>query len=255
MTVTIEAPATPAQLCESLGLNGKTAVITGAAGAIAQAAIGLLLAGGANVVASDLRRGDDAERDPRIAWHDADVCAPDDTEALMRFAAERFGAIDYLICAAGVYPECAVADMSPDAWRRVLGINLDGVFHCCRAALPFLRDGGAIVNLTSIAAHRGSFHHAHYAASKGGVLAFSRSLALELAPRVRVNCLSPGPVDTPMIRGLMERAGDRVIASTPMGRIATAHEVAHGILFLCSDWSAFITAETLHLNGGHYIYG
>jgi 3-oxoacyl-[acyl-carrier protein] reductase len=104
-----------------------------------------------------------------------------------------------------------------------------------------------------MAGHRGSYQHAHYAAAKGAVLSFSRSLALELAPRIRVNAVSPGLIDTPMVKPLLAARGDELLAATPLKRLGQPEEVARAIAFLCSDWASFITGETLHINGGLYI--
>jgi 3-oxoacyl-[acyl-carrier protein] reductase len=112
-----------------------------------------------------------------------------------------------------------------------------------------------VVNIASMAGHRGSYQHAHYAAAKGAVLSFTRSLALELAPRVRVNAVSPGLIDTPMVRPLMAARGPQLIEQTPLKRLGTSEEVARVIAFLCSDWASFITGETVHVNGGLYIVG
>lgn len=104
-----------------------------------------------------------------------------------------------------------------------------------------------------MAGHRGSYMHAHYSTAKGGVLTFSRSLALELAPRIRVNAVSPGLIDTPLIQPLLKVRGPMLIEQTPLKRLGKPEEVASTIAFLCSDWASFITGETIHINGGLYI--
>jgi 3-oxoacyl-[acyl-carrier protein] reductase len=140
--------------------------------------------------------------------------------------------------------------------RCVHAVNLDSAFFALQALAPLLRDGGAMVALTSIAAHRGSFRHSHYASSKSGLVALVKSAAQELAPRgIRANCVSPGPVDTPMVRPLMQAQGENILRNTPLARIASPLDVAHAVLFLCSDWSTFITGQVLHVNGGQYIPG
>src|SRR5690606_40591374 len=126
-------------------------------------------------------------------------------------------------------------------------------FYTCRVIAPLLREGGAIVTIASVAGHRGSYQHAHYAAAKGAVLAFSRSLALELAPRIRVNAVSPGLIDTPMVQPLLDVRGEELIAAMPLKRLGRPEEVARAIAFLCSDGASFIHGETLHINGGLYI--
>jgi 3-oxoacyl-[acyl-carrier protein] reductase len=145
--------------------------------------------------------------------------------------------------------------MTDAAWRACLAVNLDGTMALCRAAVPHMGEGGAIVTLASIAGHRGSAGHAHYAAAKGGVLAFTRSLAAELSPRgIRANAVSPGLIDTPMIAAMMAERGPSLVAQTPLRRLGTAAEVAGAVLFLASDLASFVTGETLHVNGGLYIH-
>jgi len=157
------------------------------------------------------------------------------------------------VTAAGLYRDALVADMSDEAWLQSISINLDSVFYICRAAIPHLAQDSAIVNIASLAGHRGSKAHAHYAAAKGAVLSFSRSLAVELAPKTRVNAVSPGLIDGPMVQNLLNLTGSTFIDQTPMKRLGTADEVASTIAFLCSSDASFITAASLHVNGGLYI--
>jgi 3-oxoacyl-[acyl-carrier protein] reductase len=146
-----------------------------------------------------------------------------------------------------------VHSMTDAQWRQTIAVNLDSVFFTCRAAIPVMADGGAIVNIASMAGHRGSYMHTHYAAAKGAVLTFSRSLARELAPRIRVNAVSPGLIDTPLIQPLLKVSGPALIEQTLLKRLGKPEEVARVIAFLCSDWSSFLTAETIHINGGLHI--
>ena len=195
------------------------------------------------------------QRHPNLRYASADVRSSTAVDDVVAACVKTFGALDCLINSAGIFPEQSVQGMTDAQWKLVHEINLDGTFYACRAAAPLMRDGGSIVNLTSIAAHRGSVNHAHYASTKAAVLGFSRSLAQELAPRIRVNCVSPGPVDTAMVSQLWDAAANKILAATPMRRICRPEEVARTIAFLASDWASFITAETIHVNGGHYIYG
>lgn len=240
--------------------KGKVLVVTGASGAIPRAVATTFLELGASLVLSDI----EDERlaafvktlDPdggRILSLRQDASNSADAATLAAACRERFGGADYLVTGAGLYRDQLAATMSDEQWRETMGINLDGVFYTCRAVAPLLRDGGAIVNIASMAGHRGSFQHAHYAAAKGAVLTFSRSLALELAPRIRVNAVSPGLIDTPMVRPLLAARGEELIAATPLKRLGRPQEVARAIAFLCSDWASFINGETLHINGGLYI--
>jgi len=220
----------------------------------------MLHAAGANVVITDLN-GDavrsladrlDASGATVMALRQ-DAAVPDDADAVVAAAVETFGGLDIVVPGAGLYLDQALSTMSDAQWRKVLGINLDGVFFTIRAAIPHLRDGGAIVTIASMAGHKGSFNHGHYAASKGGVLTLTRTLALELATRIRVNAVSPGLIETPMIDGLMAANGEALIQQTPMKRLGSPKEVADAVVYLCSDGASFITGETLHVNGGIYI--
>jgi 3-oxoacyl-[acyl-carrier protein] reductase len=245
-----------------ISFTDKTFLITGAAGGIARATAHLLAPYGANLALSDLDPAAlDALRDEllaatpqaRISTHVTDVS---DAQACRRTAeavAQAYGAIDHLVHAAGIYPEKLVSDMRDDEWRKLMSINLDGTFYMCRAVIPYLAEGSSIVTLASLAGQRGSLAHAHYAASKGAVISFSRSLALELAPKTRVNAVSPGIIATAMTKDLLEKNGPALLQGTPLKRLGTAQEVAGGIVFLCSPLAGFITAETLQINGGLYI--
>ena len=244
-----------------ISFAGKVAVITGAAGDIGGATARRFFDAGANMVLADVR-GDAVEEfarslDPsgdRIAAiaHDARVSA--DSDAMAALAAQRFGGADILVTAAGLFPQDDVTATSDEQWRDVLGINLDGVLYASRAMIPVLADGGSMVHIASVAGHRGSRQHAHYATAKAGVLGLTRSLAQELAPRnIRVNAVSPGIIDTPMVNDLMRGKGDTILAGTPLARMGTPDEVAGVIAFLASDLASFVTGETVHVNGGYYI--
>lgn len=240
--------------------EGKVLVLTGANGAIPRAVATTFFGLGASLVLSDVdseglaafARTLDSVSD-RIVTLQQDAREPADAARLADACRERFGGADYLVTGAGLYRDQLIGTMSDEQWRETIGINLDGVFYTCRAIAPLLRDGGAIVNIASMAGHRGSYQHTHYAAAKGAVLTFSRSLALELAPRIRVNAASPGIIDTPLVKPLLAARGDELITATPLKRLGRPEEVARAIAFLCSDWASFINGETLHINGGLYI--
>lgn len=239
-----------------IDFSGRVLFLTGAGGAIGAAiARAYLDLGGACILTDRAPEalaalGLEGERALCLVHDVTDPAATDD--AFARGAA-RFGRLDHLVAGAGLYRDGPVAAMSDADWRGSLAINLDGVFHCCRAAIPHLSAGGAIVAIASMAGQRGSRDHAHYAAAKGGVLAFARSLAMELAPAIRVNAVSPGLIDGPMVAPLMAARGPALLAQTPLGRLGTPDEVARATLFLLSDWASFITGESLQVNGGLYM--
>jgi 3-oxoacyl-[acyl-carrier protein] reductase len=240
--------------------SGKTLFLTGAAGTIGQAIAQRFFESGAQCILTDLNR-DAVEAfartlDPslkRVMALKQDATVSADAKQAAEEGARAFGGIDYVVTSAGLYRDAMVADMTDEEWAQTIKINLDGVFYTCRAAIPFIRKGGAIVNIASIAGHRGSHAHAHYAAAKGGVVLLSRSLAVELAPDIRVNSVAPGLVDGPMVQNLLQLTGDKFIQATPLKRLGTAEEIAGTIAFLCSDDASFITAASLHVNGGLYI--
>lgn len=238
--------------------EGKTFLITGATGAIACATARMAALEGANLVLTDIS-GDRLEAialevgPERTAWLAGDVRDADLSSAAVALAQDRFGGVDVLVPAAGIYRDRDFSQMDEQAWRETMAINLDAVYRLIHAALPALSVESAIVNITSIAAHRGSAGHAHYAATKGALLSLTRSLAQELAPRTRVNAVSPGIIETAMTADLLAERGGELARSTPMKRFGKAEEVADAILFLASAQSSFITGETIQVNGGLYM--
>ncbi|MBA4789367.1 MAG: SDR family oxidoreductase [Rhizobiales bacterium] len=240
--------------------SGRTLFLTGANGGISRAIARCFFDLGANCVLTDIDlagvTGFARELDPSGARTLAlrqDAASAAEADAALAAAHDRFGALHALVTSAGLYRERLVAEMDDAHWRSGIGVNLDGVFYTCRAAIPRMAEGSAIVNVASMAGHRGSYSHADYAAAKSGVLGFSRSLAIELAPKVRVNAVSPGLIDTPMVQPLMRAKGEVLLDMTPMKRLGTGEEVGRVVAFLCSDWAGFVTGETIHVNGGLYI--
>lgn len=243
--------------------ENKTLLLTGANGGIGRAVAQLFYAHGANLVLADLDHagletfahelGGDVAR--RVAVLRMDAANPDDAQAAVDTAQARFGGVDYLVPSAGLYLAQPVQEMTDAQWRQTIAINLDGVFYLTRRTIPHLRDGSAIVNLTSMAGHRGAFYNAHYSASKGGLMSFTRSLARELGPKTRVNAVSPGVIATPMTNDLIARRGQESVEQTPLKRLGQPGEIASVIGFLCSSAASFITGEVIHVNGGLYIAG
>ena len=248
-----------------MSIEGKVVLVTGAqqgigrATALAFAAAGADVAinwlddeGAANAVADGVRA---AGR--RALLHQADVARLDAVRAMVAAVAAGLGPVDILVNNAGVFPRVPFLDLEERDWDFVLDVNLKGACFCAQAAArAMLAQGrrGAIINLTSGAAFRGSPRGVHYCASKGGVLSMTRQMALELAPHgIRVNCIAPGLTDTAQPRyGMSEEgllAAGRLL---PLGRVAEPEEIARAALFLVSDDSGFITGQCLHVNGGGY---
>ena len=250
-----------------IDLSGRRAFVTGGSRGIGRATAALLARAGAGVAIGYATRRDDADATVaaiRAAGGQAEAVGGDlgdqaAAERVVAQVAER--GLDLLVVNHGIWPPTpqAVAAMSADQWERTRRANLDSVFFVTRAAIPHLPDGGRIVLVASTAGQRGEAFHADYAATKGAVISFTKSLAVELAPRITVNCVAPGWVDTEMSAapyaadgGEGRRAIERTI---PMGRVATAEEIAGPIVFLCSDLARFLTGEILNVNGGSVLCG
>jgi 3-oxoacyl-[acyl-carrier protein] reductase len=243
-----------------ISFAGKTILVTGAAGGIGRATALRLAHGGARVALSDINTDalepvheEVAGAGGQVISLQTDISDAASCMDAVKQTTARFGGVDHLVHCAGIYPQAMIAAMSDDAWHQLMRINLDGTFHICRAVIPFLSPNSSIVNLASMAGHRGSYSHAHYSASKGAVSSFSKSLALELAPRTRVNIVAPGIIETGMTQSLLQQQGQALQDNTPLKRFGTADDVAGVIVFLCSDLARFVTGETVHVNGGLYI--
>jgi len=187
----------------------------------------------------------------------ADLSRVDEARALVAAAEAGLGPIDVLINNAGIFPRVDFLDMQESDWDAVQDVNLKGSVFCAQAAaLSMVKGGraGAIINLTSGAAYRGSPHGVHYCASKGGVVSMTRQMALELAPhRIRVNAIAPGLTDTAQPRyGGSEEEIAAAATLIPFGRIARPDEIARTAVFLASDDAGFVTGQVLHVNGGGY---
>jgi NAD(P)-dependent dehydrogenase (short-subunit alcohol dehydrogenase family) len=235
-------------------LEGKVCVITGAASGIGAESAELFRREGARVAGVDLHSGSRGD----LALQ-ADVTDPEQVEAMYTRVREEFGRIDVLFNNAGISPpdDVSVLDTTLEAWQRVQDVNLRSVFLCCRHGIPHLLDGGggSVINTASFVAVVGAAtSQISYTASKGGVLALSRELGVEFARRgVRVNALCPGPVNTPLLQELYasdpEQAARRMV-HVPMGRFADPGEIANGALFLASDESSYVTAQSFMVDGG-----
>ena len=250
-----------------IDLSGRRAFVTGGSRGIGRATALLLARAGASVAIGYATRRDDADAtvaEIRAAGGQAEAVGGDlgdqsAAERVVAQAAQR--GLDLLVVNHGIWPPTpqAVAAMTAEQWERTRRANLDSVFYVTRAAIPRLPDGGRIVLVASTAGQRGEAFHADYAATKGAVISFTKSLAVELAPRITVNCVAPGWVDTEMSAvpyGADGGEGRRAIERTiPMGRVATPEEIAGPIVFLCSDLARFLTGEILNVNGGSVLCG
>jgi 3-oxoacyl-[acyl-carrier protein] reductase len=242
-------------LAESDGfarLDGKRALVTGASKGIGRAIAEELARGGAEVVVGYRTGRDDAEAlAAEIGGRavQADVSSPDEAARLV----EEAGDLDILVNNAGLTRDGLLARMSDDDWRTVIDTNLGSVFHTCRAVTrPMMKKrAGAIVNVSSVVGVHGNWGQTNYAASKAGIIGFTKSLARELGSRgIRANVVAPGYVKTQLTEVLPEEATQAMIANTPLGRVAEPKEIAGAVRFLASDDASFITGEVVLVDGG-----
>ncbi|HYH82580.1 MAG TPA: SDR family NAD(P)-dependent oxidoreductase [Longimicrobium sp.] len=250
----------------NLGLAGKRAVVSGASRGVGRATALMLARAGCDVGIGYLSRegeangvADEVRRAGRKSFAQAgDIATPWGAELLFERALVEFGGIDVFVGNAGVWvpDDVAVADMTDEQWAQTLRANLESVFYTVRLAARFVAPNGRIVLVSSTAGQRGEAFHADYAASKGAMIALTKSVAVELAPRgITVNCVAPGWIDTEMVEKPMAGGRARIEASIPIGRIATADDVAGPIVFLCSQLARHVTGEILNVNGGSVLCG
>lgn len=253
---------------QELSLDGRVAIVTGGSRGIGRAVVKLLARLGANVVVNYV--SDEAAAAQAVATADAagreafrfkaNIAKLDQAERLLDACIKRFKRVDILVCNAGIWEGAPVESLSEELWDRTMDINLKGAWTVCRAAVPILKKqrSGKIVLVSSTAGQRGEANYSNYAASKGGLIAFTKSLASELAEwGINVNAVAPGWVET----GMTEKAlGDdeqrsSIAAQVPIGAIATPEDIAAPIAFLCTEWARHITGEILNVNGGSVLCG
>lgn len=246
---------------------GKTAIVTGSSRGVGRATALRLAEGGANIVVNYLSNEAEAFETVRMCTErgvesfavKADTSDFLQAKEIADQAVEKFGGIDLLVLNAGIWEGAPIEEMSEETWNKVLNTNLKSGWAMTKACVPAMkkRDSGAIVLVSSTAGQRGEANYSNYAASKGGQISFTKALATELCPKIRVNCVAPGWIETAMVRPVFEDAEYKasVIKSIPMNRMASTDDVALSICFLLSDWSRHITGEVLNINGGTVLCG
>lgn len=244
-------------------LEGKRALVTGGSRGIGRATAILFARAGGDVAINFVENRSAAE-EVRTAIEkigrecllfQADIAKKRDVESMVKGIIAKWGQIDILVNNAGIWTYGEMGGMPEDVWAETMRINLDGVYYVCNAVVPSMKEKkrGWIINVTSTAAVRGEAFHSHYAASKGALVALTKSLAVELAPfNIRVNCVAPGWVDTDMCAEVFSDPDFRkaIQKSIPLKRIPPPEDIAGPILFLVSDLARHITGEVLNVNGG-----
>ena len=248
-------------------LRGKRALVTGGSRGIGAATALLLAEHGTSVAIGYRTRQADAEavitaaRALGVRAHAiaADIGSVEGAQRLVDNATERLGGLDFFIGNSGIWipDDVPLARMADDQWRRTMRENVDSMFFTTRAAAKVLTDHGRVVLVASTAGQRGEANHADYAASKGAMISFVKSVCIELAPRdITVNCVAPGWVDTEMtVIPYADGGRERIARAIPLGRVADARDIAGPIAFLCSDLARHITGEILNVNGGSVLIG
>lgn len=245
----------------------KVAIVTGASRGVGRATALRLAEGGANVVVNYLSNAGEAaetvrmceEKGVRAIATQADVSEFAGAQAVAKAALDEFGRIDLLVCNAGVWEGAAIEDMTEEVWNKVINTNLKSAWAMSKACVPAMkkRDSAAIVMVSSTSGQRGEANYSNYSASKGGMISFTKALATELCPKIRVNSVAPGWIETAMVRPVFEddTYKQSVLKAIPLNRMASTDDVALAICFLLSDWSRHVTGEIMNINGGSVLCG
>ncbi len=239
-------------------IKGKFALITGASRGIGRETAIEISKRGGNVGINFRKRKEEAEEVAKLCESfgvkaiilQGDVSKKEDAERVVEEFVKIFNRIDILVNNAGIAPpNTKILDISEEEWDEIIDVNLKSMFLVTKEALPFIPDGGKIINLSSIAGKMGGTIGPHYAASKAGIIGFTFALANELAPRkINVNAVAPGPVDTELVSDDVKK---RLSELTPLKRIATPYEIAHTIIYLIEN--DFVHGEVVDVNGGRYM--
>jgi len=243
-----------------MNFDNKTALVTGSGSGIGRAIAMLLAKAGANVVTNDVTQ-EDVNATVLELQHlglgaisvVADVADHNDVSRMFEQIQSEFGKIDILVNNAGITRDGYLMKMTEDQWDQVMDTNLKGVFNCCQCAARIMSEHqyGKIVNLASASAQMGNIGQVNYAASKGGVISLTRTLARELAQfNINVNGVAPGFIATPMTENVPDTVRKHLLGQIPLGRAGTPEDVAHAVCFLASDQAAYITGQILSCNGG-----
>jgi 3-oxoacyl-[acyl-carrier protein] reductase len=246
-----------------MSLNGKIALVTGAAQGIGRDIALALATDGADVAICDVNleaaqktAGDIEAKGKKSLALKANVAASADVTAMIDQVVEKFGKIDILVNNAGITRDGLILRMKEEDWDLVLSINLKGAFLCTKAALRYMskQRGGTIINIASIVGAMGNAGQANYVASKAGLIGLTKTIAREYANRgITANAVAPGFIDTAMTQALSENVRQELAKQIPMGKLGTPEDVANAVRFLASPWASYISGQVIHVNGGMYM--
>jgi 3-oxoacyl-[acyl-carrier protein] reductase len=246
-----------------MNLEGRVAMVTGAAQGIGRAIALVLAEVGADIAGGDVAleklqgvaKEIEALGRKTLALH-LDVSSPDSVKDAVDKTLEAFGKIDILVNNAGITKDNLIMRMKPEDWDLVLRVNLNGAFHCTRAVLPGMvkQRYGRIINIASVVAQAGNPGQANYIASKAGIIGLTKAVASEVGSRnITVNAIAPGFIATAMTENLPEAVRQRMLSLIPLGRMGTDRDIAQGVRFLASEEASYITGHVLNINGGMYM--
>lgn len=241
----------------------KVALITGASRGIGRATAEEFAKAGYQVAANFCSSGQAVEEFARqmaqqgcsVLPCQADVSDPQQVEQMVQTVLQQFGHIDVLVCNAGIARQGLLTDFTPEDWRRMMAVNLDGTFYCCRSVLPSMihRHSGSIITTSSIWGLTGASCEVPYSAAKAGIIGLTKALAKEVGPSgIRVNCIAPGVVDTEMNGALGQEVMDQLREETPLCTIGTPQQIAQVSLFLAGERASFVTGQVISPNGGFF---
>ena len=240
-------------------LKNKNIIITGATGGIGNSIIHRLNDYGANILASGTK--DEKLKELKLKFENIkilkfDISQSNKIEEFIENASRELGGIDCIVNNAGITQDNLAIRMSLEEWQKVIDINLTSTFLMSKYAIKKMLKNkyGKIVNITSVVGHTGNLGQANYTASKAGIIAMSKSLAIEYAKKnININCISPGFIKTAMTDKLDDKFKEAIISKIPSSRLGEPDDIANAVLFLCSSQSSYINGETLHVNGGMYM--
>ncbi len=250
-----------------IDFKGRTVLVTGGSRGIGAACVKIFAEAGANLAFNYNRKFQHASRlaeecadfDGGIFFDECDVSDYQEVKVFVNKAISHFGQIDVLVNNAGIWEYGAIEEMTVDDWRKTMQVNLDSIFFLTHLVVKHMKEKdikGSIVNVSSTAGQRGEAYHSHYAATKGAIISFTKSLAVELGPSgIRVNSVAPGWVDTEMSAKAIEKDGDKIRSGIPIQFIPSAEDIAWPIVFIASDLARAVNGEIFNVNGGNVLCG